>query len=392
MRNFFLLLTVLKLGFNSFTIAQSSKSITIKGELKGLKDTQLYLSFINDGMLDTVSIADSKNGQFSFKIKSPKPATFYFVQIDTSVTMIAKSLLVEDKNMTISGDIRQWPNELDIQGSLSNSEQEDFGKKDYNAKNQESKVWEEIAKYKVKSATSDKSDSVLQYAIKLKIDTLEQKLKIIQSERFTIWNDYILRNLNSMYVPLLIQRLEPIIGLDSMQILYNKLSNKAQQSIQGIALNKRIRLLKNSKNVEIGKIAPNFQVEILNKGTTNLYAIIENSKYTLIDFWASWCAPCRANFVHFKKVYEKYSPKGLSILSISTDKDRKSWINAVQKDSLPWLNGVENYNSQHPLISTSYGVDMLPFVFLLDNKGKIVGDNDNLVGRNLDLTLKSLFD
>ncbi len=108
-------------------------------------------------------------------------------------------------------------------------------------------------------------------------------------------------------------------------------------------------------------------------------------KATIMDFWASWCRPCRetANPA-YKKLYVKYHRKGLNIIGVSTDRHTYFWKKALQQDSLPWLQLIDSTRQ----ILQTYQVKSLPAMYLIDRTGKIVGKN--LWGKELDKKIDSL--
>jgi peroxiredoxin len=94
-------------------------------------------------------------------------------------------------------------------------------------------------------------------------------------------------------------------------------------------------------------------------------------KVTLIDFWASWCRPCREENPNVVALYAELHKKGLNIISVSLDKDASAWKNAVAQDKLTWTQ-VSNLKEMQDPIALQYGVTQIPTTFLLDSKGKIV--------------------
>jgi len=110
-------------------------------------------------------------------------------------------------------------------------------------------------------------------------------------------------------------------------------------------------------------------------------------KIVLIDFWASWCGPCRKNNPHLVKLYNKYHSKGLEILGVSIDDHETNWKNAIRHDKLTWIQVNDNKGWDAPS-ALVYGVEAIPASFLIDKNG-VVWKID-LVGLNLEREIKSL--
>lgn len=113
-------------------------------------------------------------------------------------------------------------------------------------------------------------------------------------------------------------------------------------------------------------------------------------KYVLIDFWASWCSPCRQESPNVVRLYNKYKDKGFTVYSVSLDNDRQKWIEAIEKDGLIWPNHVSDllqWNSPMPQL---YGFNGIPHTVLVNPEGKIIGTG--LRGPALEQKLKELFE
>jgi peroxiredoxin len=95
-------------------------------------------------------------------------------------------------------------------------------------------------------------------------------------------------------------------------------------------------------------------------------------KYTLVDFWASWCGPCRGENPNFVKAYRKYHAKGFAILGVSLDSQKESWEQAIKKDKLSWTQ-VSDLKGWQNSAAELYGIKSIPMNFLLDKDGKIIG-------------------
>ncbi len=111
----------------------------------------------------------------------------------------------------------------------------------------------------------------------------------------------------------------------------------------------------------------------------------------MVDFWASWCKPCRASFPHMKELYKKYHAKGFEILGVTNDSNHKAWKKAIKNDEIPWLNVADEFpvNSAPARVISEYGMDYLPSTVLIDKDGIIIAKL--LHGNELDQKLKEIF-
>jgi thiol-disulfide isomerase/thioredoxin len=137
--------------------------------------------------------------------------------------------------------------------------------------------------------------------------------------------------------------------------------------------------------VKIGLEAPEISMKMPNDSTLTLSSL--RGKYILIDFWASWCGPCRKENPNVVKVYNKYKNKNFDILSVSLDQDKSAWIRAIQADNLTW-NHVSDLQQWNSAAAAAYGVKGIPATFLLDKEGKVIAMN--LRGEALESKLEEI--
>ncbi len=137
---------------------------------------------------------------------------------------------------------------------------------------------------------------------------------------------------------------------------------------------------------EVGKQMPDFTfTNFKNKKKTSLSNVLKKNKYVLIDFWASWCNPCRKEIPNIKANYEKYHKKGFDVVSISADAKEKDWLKALQEEKLPWWNDRDGQQG----ICSLYNVKYYPTIYLLDSEGKVVAKD--IRGEKLAQMLEELF-
>ena len=174
------------------------------------------------------------------------------------------------------------------------------------------------------------------------------------------------------------------ISYDDMMPRFQKLSKQLKSSPEGKALEEKIMVFKNLRS---GLTANDFESLSPEGKTLKLSEIYPKAKYTLVDFWASWCMPCRAENPNVVKAFEKYGNKGLTILSVSLDTKADLWKTAIEKDGMPWIHASRLKGFDEPA-AVLYGIKMIPQNVLIDSKGKIVASN--LRGSALEDKLKQL--
>lgn len=177
-----------------------------------------------------------------------------------------------------------------------------------------------------------------------------------------------------------------------LEAAYNGLSNMYKNTRYGKGILDKIEAL---KVADAGGPAPDFTKPDVNGKLVSLSQF--KGKYVLLDFWGSWCAPCRAANPHLKELYATYAAKGFEILGVASEKvsgqaqAEKAWKEAIEKDGLTWTNVLNNEASMKQDVVQLYSVEGYPTQILLDKEGKIIGRWLGAAGKQLDDELKTIF-
>ncbi|MBP9099597.1 MAG: TlpA family protein disulfide reductase, partial [Ferruginibacter sp.] len=150
---------------------------------------------------------------------------------------------------------------------------------------------------------------------------------------------------------------------------------------QMMAQQARQEAIKN-KTPQIGSIAPDFTLNDVNGKPISLSKL--KGKYVLVDFWASWCGPCRSESPYLVAAHNKFKNKNFTILGVSLDDNKNDWLEAIKEDKFDWLQ-VSDLKGMDSPVGDLYGFSAIPYNVLIDPQGKIIAAE--LRGDNLDQKL-----
>jgi thiol-disulfide isomerase/thioredoxin len=166
---------------------------------------------------------------------------------------------------------------------------------------------------------------------------------------------------------------------------YNQLPERARDNVYA---KKALQYIQRMTADEMGKIAPDFTLLDINGRPVTLSSF-RGKNYVLVDFWATWCGPCRAEFPALKAAQTQYASKGLVILGVSIDADKEKWKTMLAKpDFTNWTHVWDGPSGPNQVVQTLYNVPSIPRNFLLDKSGKVIARN--LRGADVEQKLKEL--
>lgn len=339
---------------------QPASRFVLKGNYKG-KPVYIHLRYADK---NGSSVNDSclvQNGAFSFSGDISGPANVF-------ISGNLKSRSVDDPNftsfflepgaVTISLQENHFK-EAVVKGSKTQDENKELEKK-----------YE-----KVKAAYQKQLDSLKTAQNAEVADGIRERLAPYYNEMEQAAYTFFSENPQSYVTAYMLRFYVSRLSLDSLKMFYNRLGENLQNTATGKEIAGEIQKLTWGSP---GSVAKDFTATDINGNKLALSDF--KGKYVLLDFWASWCVPCRKGNPHLKELYAKYHDRGIEFIGVSDDDNKpEAWKKAVEMDGLPWrhvLRGLkyENNNFDHSAdISENFGIHSLPTKILIDKDGVIIG-------------------
>jgi peroxiredoxin len=364
-----LLFTFLTAGL-LFSCSSENKGYVIEGTVTGeeVEGTKVYLrkaNALNQMILvDTVNIS---SGTFSFRGDTIPSPELHYIFIDEAPGNIP--IIVEKGTIEITTQ-RDSLNFAKISGTLQNELFSDF-LKDSRAMNRRATSMNEDMR-----DAMNRKDTVVMNSLREEYFELQEEAKGYELK-------FAKNNPNSLIAALIIDKALTTKALEMAEVreLYELLTPEIQATSIGMKIKEKLDKI---GRTSIGTKAPNFSAPSPTGEELALHDVL--GKVTIVDFWAAWCRPCRAENPNLVRIYDKYKDQGLSIMGVSLDRSADDWKRAIEQDGLTW-NQVSN-TSYFDEIAQLYNVNAIPATFILDKNGIIV-DRD-LRGTSLENRIAEL--
>ncbi|MBD0376007.1 MAG: AhpC/TSA family protein [Flavisolibacter sp.] len=341
--------------------AQTGNNFTITGSVAGLPEGSnvKITSLQGDNVIANGTV---KSGEFTVKGEVAEPGLYWLVLGNEQ----PQHIYLENKAIKVSGDKKNIKN-IRIEGSPLHKDFDEFRAVFNPMVGELNSVVAQI-----NQATDEKSHAVLM----TKYDSIKTRIsnevgKFVAAKPAS--------HVSAFLLMVTAQLLDDVMLMDQR---FNSLDNSVRNSSLGKAVAENIAF---NKVGAVGTEALNFTQNDVNGQPVSLSSF--RGKYVLVDFWASWCKPCRMENPNVVKAYHIFSNKNFTVLGVSLDQEKEPWIKAIEKDKLSWTQ-VSDLKFWSNEVAVLYHVQGIPQNFLVDPNGKIVAKN--LRGQELEAKLCEL--
>lgn len=336
--------------------APKEPQFNITGKIAGADSVTFILQKRVDGKIVKVDSAISLNGVFKLKGSVSYPESVNLVAKDKRKS---KPFFIENAEITITG----------VLDSLSFATVAGSKTQDESVAYQESmKPFNE--KFK---ALNEEYRAAKEAKDEAKLEEINKRGDEIDAEQTAFTKEYIKTHPASYFTPNLLSNLFYSSEPEELEMIMNAMDTNVAKIPTMVTLKERLVVM---KTVAIGQTAPDFTMNDVNDKPVVLSSMFGKSKLLLVDFWASWCGPCRQENPNVVKVWKEFNKKGFDVFGVSLDQTgaKEKWMQAIKDDKLTWTH-VSDLMYWDCAAAKLYAVRAIPANFLLDETGKIIGKN-----------------
>ncbi len=340
----------------------------ISGHIKNHGGRILLLVQDATGKYDTLANSLTANGRFYFTGKVRQPIAAEIRAVNTRLRI---PIFLEKGNYNVSADVKQLKVYEVAGGGKMQKLRNEFRKKELELQRECDSIRKEY------EAEYGKDD----YFSRLQIKGLLLRYEDLYDEAE---DEFLKVNDNIVSAALLAWRMERLMERKSLSKKYELLGENARATVPGCYVKPFAEKI---AALVVGGIAPDLRMQTPEGDSLSIYGV--KAKAKIIDFWASWCGPCRAENPNVKKIYERYKSKGLEIIGVSLDVKVDAWRKAIEADGLPWLH-MSDLKGWNSIVTDVYQIHGIPMLFVLDEDNRIVGEG--LRGEELEKCVQKLLE
>lgn len=351
---------------------QNKNTYTITGTVvdSAFEGTKVYLQEMADKDLVKSDTTVILNGTFAFSGVADTTA-IRFIALDETVNPQVEGkipVLLEPGKLTVTFDTV-----ITMKGTKLNEAFSNFRMQQQGVMQKMRALSAQFrSEHEAGTLTEERDAELTKEYEDLNNQRIDLSLNFIKGNIGNKFGAYVFQNSSSMFEP---DQLREILALASDEF-------KSGERVQRV-----IKRLENMDNVAIGKKFVDFTLKDTDGNDVSLSDFAGKDKYVLVDFWASWCGPCRQEMPNVVAAYKKFKPKGFEIVGVSLDKDHDSWIKGLKDLDMTWpqMSDLQYWNSS---VVDLYAINGIPHTVLLDKEGIIIGKD--LRGEALDAKLAEL--
>ena len=363
------------IGLAMFACQSVPVGYKINGHIEGAGDGIAVLmknvGFESSTGGDTVKL---KRGSFTFTGKLDEPTRVVIAICPENEKSANLGLIAENTAITISGN---WDNvvesygyrgfsDSDVKGSVNESVYRECNELDETLL-KEPRFEACAAAQKKLTELRNGSDKEAFYKYQEETEGLFEEFRDVLFQEL---KELILKNKTVESVVLVLHSMQGNMEFKELEQMFNSLAPNVQNSLFAQEVKEELEA---RRRTQPGQPAPDFTLKTPEGSDLSLSDL--HGKYVVLDFWASWCRPCRASFPEMKKLYAEYKNRHVEILGVSDDFRKDDWLKALEEDQLPWLQVIDEFPVPHKpsRVGTLYAIHYLPTLILIDPDGKMVG-------------------